>query len=506
MPISADVVRRRLEKVNSTSPSVQSTSKWILELKNDIDIITKTWFEVYQNASDELRIALIYVMNDAVQTAKLKKDSSVSIAFHPYAVNAIALANDDVKKPIKRCLEIFRERHIFPKHVIDEMQAALDGEQSTETADEFLDDTTILDPDVFIRKLSSYSSACNAIDKARTILDSINFDGDLEVNQLNSSDGISKSEKEVDVMIEKLETFISSIKTQCTRTTKMQLLTRKAIAHYSTQLKDVGVVHEAYDRFSKGIEGSLAVLETISRTSILPGQSTVDASSTKGRGNPLNESAEDDMEMDEEDKPANSNAKSSFVAPKDYVPSLTYSPTKVYQPSSSISNNEADPRRARLMASNIPQVPINIPPGLGLPNFLSQPPPSIAYPIFDPTAPPPQIDTTLQIQNVTNDMNMRKPDADYRNYNAPLNEVQQQYGSQFYVPQSQYSPKKKFNNTFPRSSPTHHKHHSSDSRSHRNDKHSRESRFHDNSRTRRSSDDAYRHDERWNAPKRFRKS
>ncbi|KAI6179415.1 CID domain-containing protein [Aphelenchoides besseyi] len=433
MPISADVVRRRLEKVNSTCPSVQSTSKWILELKNDIDIITRTWFEVYQHASDELRIALIYVMNDAVQTAKLKKDSSVSIAFHPYVVNAIALASDDVKKPINRCLEIFRERHIFPKHVIDEMQAALDGEQSTETAEEFLDDGTVLDPDLFTEKLSSYSSACNAIDKARTILDSINFDVDFDDNQVNSSNGPSKSEKEVDVMIEKLETFISSIKTQCTRTTKMHLLTRKAIFDYSTQLKDVGVVHEAYDRFSKGIEGSLSVLETIVRTSVLPGQSSLDASSSKDRGNSLNESAEDDMEIDEEDKPANSNAKSSFVAPKDYVPSLNYSPTKIYQPSSSVSNNEADPRRARLLASNIPQVPTNIPPGVALPSFLSQPPPSIVYPMFDPTAPPPHIDAALQIQNVTNDMDLRKLDINYHNYNVPLNEVQQPYGSQFYI-------------------------------------------------------------------------
>ena len=75
--------------------------------------------------TDTLRIALIYVMNDVVQMSKHDKDRAVPMAFHPHVVNAITLSSNEVKKPIQRCLNVLRERHVYPKHVIDEMSAAL---------------------------------------------------------------------------------------------------------------------------------------------------------------------------------------------------------------------------------------------------------------------------------------------------------------------------------------------------------------------------------------------
>lgn len=108
--------------------------------KDDIDVITRVWFELYQRGkhfyplknvyfnflgSDNLKTALIYVMNDAVQAAKHAKDTTVPMAFHPHFVNAATFASEGVKKPIKRCLEVFSDRSVYPKHVIDEMRAAL---------------------------------------------------------------------------------------------------------------------------------------------------------------------------------------------------------------------------------------------------------------------------------------------------------------------------------------------------------------------------------------------
>lgn len=74
---------------------------------------------------DSLKISLIYVMNDVVQLAKHEKDNTVPMAFHPHVVNAATFASESVKKPIKRCLDVFSERHIYPEHVISEMKSAL---------------------------------------------------------------------------------------------------------------------------------------------------------------------------------------------------------------------------------------------------------------------------------------------------------------------------------------------------------------------------------------------
>lgn len=95
-------------------------------------------------ADDGLRTALIYVMNDVCQKANKKgRGDAITMAFHPYVVNAIALSrlfcnslilysyklffSVKVKKAIGRCLEIFEQRKVFPSHVIEEMKNALEG-------------------------------------------------------------------------------------------------------------------------------------------------------------------------------------------------------------------------------------------------------------------------------------------------------------------------------------------------------------------------------------------
>lgn len=95
-----------------------------------------------------------------------------------------------MKKPIKRCLDIFSQRSIYPEHVIKEMQDALgsslfklhiilllflDGNIDL-GANIDTDDALNLDVDQFCRRLEHYNGACNSLDKARKILDSMNFD------------------------------------------------------------------------------------------------------------------------------------------------------------------------------------------------------------------------------------------------------------------------------------------------------------------------------------------
>lgn len=126
--------------------------------------------------SESQRTALIYVMNDVVQTAKREREKSISVAFHPHFVNAIVLASDTVKKAIRRCLEVFRERHIYPKHVIDEMQSAVEGH--VESADEEPELAAPFEVEAFIKTLDSYAESSSAIDRAHRVLDNINFDID----------------------------------------------------------------------------------------------------------------------------------------------------------------------------------------------------------------------------------------------------------------------------------------------------------------------------------------
>jgi hypothetical protein len=125
MPLSETDIRDVLKKVESTQASVQQVSKWITRNKREVDVIAKVWFNLYRTANENLKISLIYVMNDCVQCAKHDKDQIIPVTFHPHIVNALSIAPENVKKPIKRCLEVLKERNIYPAHVIQEMRSAL---------------------------------------------------------------------------------------------------------------------------------------------------------------------------------------------------------------------------------------------------------------------------------------------------------------------------------------------------------------------------------------------
>ncbi|KAI6182356.1 CID domain-containing protein [Aphelenchoides bicaudatus] len=359
MSVSEHEIRTLLENVNVSTESIQSVSKWIIKNKFDIETITQVWFELYGRGSDELKIALIYVMNDAVQAAKHYKDTTIPIAFHPFVVNAATFASETVKKPIKRCLDVFSQRDVYPEHVINEMRAALDGSLETTQNGE---DAADVDIEKFRGRLEHYRDACNSIDQARQILGSINFEYECDDPRIKSKQGVIEMEDESEQMIEKLQKFIDSIEGQYKRTLKVKQLNQRVIKQYETQLKDVAVVQDAYDRFAKGIEASRSFLETIQQTGVLPGQTPPFAPSPTAS----EERSEngDDMEIDDEDQPTTSNGESGLISPQDYIPFPVFNnPPNVYQPTTVTNNtavSKADPRKMRNAPP--PESPIPISP------------------------------------------------------------------------------------------------------------------------------------------------
>ncbi|KAI6232951.1 CID domain-containing protein [Aphelenchoides fujianensis] len=487
MPLDEEEVRARLREVNSTTPSIQAASKWILERKEEIDVITRLWFEVYEKANDQLRIALVFLMNDAVQLANHEKERSISIAFHPFVVNAFSMANETVQKPIKRCLQIFRDRHVFPKHVIDEMQAALDGVPAADADDE----DEVVDHDAYVKRLENYLVACQVFDKARTILESINFNFEAKDSRTTHVEGIQHLEGQVSLMIDKLQQFITSIKTQNTRTAKMQLMTKKLGQQFASQQKDVAVVHEAYERFAKGIGETIQALEDIVNKSEQAGQSTSKAGgSSHSRGDPFG----DDMEMDDEDKPANSGKRSSLIPAKDYVPPSTY-PTAaslLVAPTEHLrsvlgrrSATLASSRHSAAAADSAGRF------GARLAAVLAQRSrrPALPFAPFNPNAPPPKIDPMA----AGGDLDLRNAaavgDPNFGHFASPP-AVDRSFPNQFFVPPNVHVPP-------PQHFPPHFSPNRNGSFQHNSPQ------FYPNKPARRSADELPA-DGGWNANKRFR--
>jgi hypothetical protein len=135
MALNEEIIQKRLKHVKIAQESVEAISSWVLHHVKYVSTISRVWFDVYLTANDELRISLIYVMNDVCQKSrKSPKEQFVKItsSFFHHLRYAIQLSNDKVKEKIKRVIGILKERQIFGPHKIDELNKILSGELTKE--------------------------------------------------------------------------------------------------------------------------------------------------------------------------------------------------------------------------------------------------------------------------------------------------------------------------------------------------------------------------------------
>lgn len=131
----------------------------------------------------------------------------------------------------------------------------LDGLDATPSGD--TDDISDFDVDEFRRRLGHYSDTCTSIDRARMMLDSINFDSAVDDERIKSwfpildfmlfvldKSGVIEMENEVNLMIEKLQKFITSVEGQYKRTIKVKQLNAKANKYYGNHIKDISIVYD----------------------------------------------------------------------------------------------------------------------------------------------------------------------------------------------------------------------------------------------------------------------
>uniref|UniRef100_A0A914GRF9 CID domain-containing protein n=1 Tax=Globodera rostochiensis TaxID=31243 RepID=A0A914GRF9_GLORO len=354
--------------------------------------------DIYKKASDKLRIALIYVLNDVVQKAANKRDTNVTSALHPHWINATGLSNVSVKKPISRCVEVLEQRNVYPPHIIEEMKAALVSRIATEKDETQSGD---LDFSQMTRGIDSFFK-----NEAREILarSSFNFKESVQSRVKDRDEGV-KALADMDTSRQKM-------------------------------LRDVTVVNDAYEKFAEGIRETKQQLETMEKSGALVSDASSpprDAPSPTAGDDPFLHGVDgdeatgaEDMEMDEEDAPGPS---SCFLKPsKDYVASIPAVPEidprlQRLVSQSVMSTNQfphngnmpmpanmnrtmldprqLDPRQARFFPppQPPPQLPqqLNFPPPIIPPPGISPPPPAAQNPTvdsmlaMDKTQPPPQI-------------------------------------------------------------------------------------------------------------------
>ncbi|CAI4038151.1 hypothetical protein SMKI_04G4910 [Saccharomyces mikatae IFO 1815] len=136
MPFSSEQFITKLNTLEDSQESISSASKWLLLQYRDATKVAETWKEYMLRSSVNTRRKLLglYLMNHVVQQAKGQKIIQFQDSFGRVAAEVLGKINQefprDLKKKLSRVVNILKERNIFSKQVVIDIERNLKTESS----------------------------------------------------------------------------------------------------------------------------------------------------------------------------------------------------------------------------------------------------------------------------------------------------------------------------------------------------------------------------------------
>lgn len=136
MPFSSEQFTTKLNTLEDSQESISSASKWLLLQYRDAPKVAETWKEYMLRPSVNTRRKLLglYLMNHVVQQAKGQKIIQFQDSFGKVAAEVLGRINQefprDLKKKLSRVVNILKERNIFSKQVVNDIEGSLKTESS----------------------------------------------------------------------------------------------------------------------------------------------------------------------------------------------------------------------------------------------------------------------------------------------------------------------------------------------------------------------------------------
>lgn len=136
MPFSSEQFTTKLNTLEDSQESIASASKWLLLQYRDAPKVAETWKDYMLRSSVNTRRKLLglYLMNHVVQQAKGQKIIQFQDSFGKVAAEVLGRINQefprDLKKKLSRVVNILKERNIFSKQVVIDIDRNLKTETS----------------------------------------------------------------------------------------------------------------------------------------------------------------------------------------------------------------------------------------------------------------------------------------------------------------------------------------------------------------------------------------
>ncbi|XP_065215275.1 regulation of nuclear pre-mRNA domain-containing protein 1B [Planococcus citri] len=120
---------KKLEDLNASQQSIETLSLWLIHHRKHYSTIVKTWMRELIGAEESRQLTLMYLANDVIQNSK-KKGPEYGKQFGTVLKKAFEIMGGDscsekTRKSLTRLLNIWEERGVYSKELIDEFKNAL---------------------------------------------------------------------------------------------------------------------------------------------------------------------------------------------------------------------------------------------------------------------------------------------------------------------------------------------------------------------------------------------
>ncbi|KAI0118464.1 DUF618-domain-containing protein [Hypoxylon sp. NC0597] len=129
MSYTDDSVLAKLSGLSDAADSVVTVAQWIMFHRRHADRTVQLWLQRLKDSTSHKRLTLIYLANEVAQQTKARHREDFIVAFSPIIAEAVATAYKgapaDTQNRIQRVVDVWRDRDIFEKPILDAIDARI---------------------------------------------------------------------------------------------------------------------------------------------------------------------------------------------------------------------------------------------------------------------------------------------------------------------------------------------------------------------------------------------
>ncbi|KAJ4302130.1 hypothetical protein N0V88_002266 [Collariella sp. IMI 366227] len=129
MAYTDDAVLSKLSALNESHDSIATTAQWIMFHRRHASQTVHLWLTKLKDLPSSKRLNMVYLANEVVQQSKARHKEDFLNAFSPFIADATSVAYKgapvDVQGKLRRVIDVWRERGIFDKDVMQDLDGKL---------------------------------------------------------------------------------------------------------------------------------------------------------------------------------------------------------------------------------------------------------------------------------------------------------------------------------------------------------------------------------------------